>query len=118
MADKKTIGKGIYNWTFLSIVIVSVIIINIIGSFLFTRIDMTKDKRYSLNEGTIHFLEDTSYIKNRISLNIYLEGNLPAEIKNFRNVIEDKLKEFKQYAGDRIEYTFINPNTGTEAEQQ
>ena len=118
MADKKTIGKGLYNWTFLTIVIVSVVIINIIGSFLFTRIDMTKDKRYSLNEGTIHFLEDTSYIKNRISINIYLEGNLPAEIKSFRNVIEDKLKEFKQYAGDRIEYTFINPNTGTEAEQQ
>lgn len=118
MAEKKNYSKGVFNWTFLVIAIVAIIFVNIISSFLYTRIDMTKDQRYSLTEGTIQFLENENNIKNRLSIKIYLEGNLPAEIKHFRNAIEDKLKEFKQFAGNRIEFQFINPNEGTEGEQQ
>lgn len=118
MGESKKFSKGIFNWTFLIVVTVGIVIVNIIASLLYTRIDMTEDNRYSLSEGTTAFLEDKKNFENRLSLKIYLDGNLPAELKHFRNVIEDKLKEFKQYAGDRIEYQFINPNVGTEAEQQ
>jgi gliding-associated putative ABC transporter substrate-binding component GldG len=118
MAEKKKVGKGLFNWTFLLIVGVGIVIINIIGSLVYTRLDMTEDKRYSLAEGTITFLENDANFENRLNIKIYLEGNLPAEIRLFRNAIEDKLKEFKQYAGDRIEFQFINPNVGPEAEQQ
>jgi gliding-associated putative ABC transporter substrate-binding component GldG len=118
MAEKKKVGKGLFNWTFLLIVGVGIVIVNIIGSLVYTRLDMTEDKRYSLAEGTITFLENDANFENRLNIKIYLEGNLPAEIRLFRNAIEDKLKEFKQYAGDRIEFQFINPNVGPEAEQQ
>ena len=118
MAEKKKVGKGLFNWSFLLIVGVGIVIVNIIGSLVYTRLDMTEDKRYSLAEGTITFLENDANFENRLNIKIYLEGNLPAEIRLFRNAIEDKLKEFKQYAGDRIEFQFINPNVGPEAEQQ
>ncbi len=118
MATKKKFTKGIFNWSFLAIVAVGIILINIISSFLYKRVDMTEDKRFSLTEGTIAFLENKDNFKNRLSLKIYLDGVLPAELKHFKNAIEDKLKEFKQYAGDRIEYTFINPNVGSEGDQQ
>lgn len=118
MAEKKKVGKGLFNWTFLLIVGVGIVIVNIIGSLIYTRLDMTEDKRYSLADGTIAFLENDANFENRLNIKIYLEGNLPAEIRLFRNAIEDKLKEFKQYAGDRIEFQFINPNVGPEAEQQ
>jgi len=93
-------------------------LVNIISSFVYKRYDMTADKRYSLAEGTITFLEDKEKFSGRINIKIYLDGNLPADLAHFKNAIEDKLKEFKQYAGNRIEYQFINPNEGTEAEQQ
>jgi len=118
MGERNKLSKGLFNWSFLVIVIVGIVILNIIASLLYTRIDMTEDNRYSLSKGSIAFLEDKKNFENRLSLKIYLDGNLPAELKHFRNVIEDKLKEFKLYAGDRIEYQFINPNVGTEAEQQ
>lgn len=118
MSEKTKFGKGIFNWTFLVIAIVAAVLINIISSFVYKRIDMTEDQRYSLSQGTINFLENKDNFENRLSLKIYLDGNLPAELKHFRNAIEDKLKEFKQFAGDRIEYQFINPNVGTENEQQ
>lgn len=118
MSEKQKLSKGIFNWTFLAIFIAGIILVNVISSFVYKRIDMTEDNRYSLSQGTIDFLENKDNFKNRLTLKIYLDGNLPASLKLFRNAIEDKLKEFKQYAGDRIEYIFINPSTGSETDQQ
>ena len=90
MGEKKNILKGLYNWTFLSIVILGIVLVNVISSFVYKRFDMTADNRYSLAEGTIEFLENSENFSTRLNLKIYLEGNLPAEIKHFKNAIEDK----------------------------
>lgn len=115
--NKKSISK-FYSFTFLAIVIAAVILINIVSSFVYKRYDMTADQRYSLAQGTKEFLKKSDDFSGRINLKIYLEGNLPAEIAYFRNAVEDKLNEFKEYAGDRIEYQFIDPNVGTDKEQK
>ncbi|MBP6272813.1 MAG: GldG family protein, partial [Fluviicola sp.] len=127
MSAKAKNTAKIYNWALLLIIVGVVVFVNIIGTFIYARIDMTEDERYSLSQGSIDFLEkmnpsDASLAKdagtvNRLYLKIYLQGNLPAEIKRFRNAIEDKLMEFKEIAGDRIEYEFIDPTFGTEADQ-
>ncbi|MEY3050038.1 MAG: hypothetical protein RL365_2076 [Bacteroidota bacterium] len=109
---KKIKWKGIFNWGFFLGVLAVSILINIIGALVNVKVDMTEDSRYSLAKGTENFLADEKNFENRISLKIYLEGDLPAEIQRFRNAIEDKLKDFKTIAGKRIEYQFINPNEG------
>jgi gliding-associated putative ABC transporter substrate-binding component GldG len=118
MAEKKRILSGIFNYTFLGVVIAAVVLINVISAFVYTRVDMTSDKRYSLAEGTVEYLKKADNFKGRLNMKIYLAGNLPAELAYFRNAVEDKLKEFKQYAGDRIEFQFIDPNDGTDQEQK
>jgi gliding-associated putative ABC transporter substrate-binding component GldG len=115
--EKKRLFKGVFNWSFLAILITAIVFINIIASFLYYRYDTTADKRYSLSEGTINYLSNKENFKNRISLKIYLDGNLPAELKRFRNAIEDKLKEFKQHTGNRLEYLFVDPMEGSESDQ-
>jgi gliding-associated putative ABC transporter substrate-binding component GldG len=110
--------KNLFNWTILGFIFVGLLLVNIIGSIIGKRFDMTKDHRYSLASGTTRFLESKKNIENRISIQIYLEGNLPAELKNFQNALKDKLKDFKYIAGNRIEYVFIDPNNGTKEEQQ
>lgn len=125
MAENTGKIKKLYNWVLLAIIVGVVVFLNIIGTFLYSRIDMTEDERYSLSSGSIEFLEKmntnvnskTKKKGNRLFLKIYLEGKLPAEIKRFRNAVEDKLEEFKEIAGDRIEYQFIDPLEGTEAEK-
>ncbi|WP_343637839.1 Gldg family protein [Fluviicola sp.] len=123
MAESNHKVKKFYNWIVLAIIVGVVVFLNIIGTFLYSRIDMTEDERYSLSAGSIEFLEKmkedgkNNNKVNRLYLKIYLEGKLPAEIKRFRNAVEDKLAEFKEIAGDRIEYEFIDPLDGTEAEQ-
>jgi ABC-2 type transport system permease protein len=110
--------KNLFNWTILSFIFIGLLLVNIIGSIIGKRIDMTKDHRYSLASGTTRFLGSNENIENRISLQIYLEGNLPAELKSFQNALKDKLKDFKYIAGNRIEYVFIDPNNGSKEEQQ
>jgi gliding-associated putative ABC transporter substrate-binding component GldG len=110
--------KGIYNWSFLLLATIALVLINIIASLVYYRLDMTEDQRYSLSNGTKSFLADKNKFENRISIKIYLEGNLPAEIQHFRNALEDKLKIFKSLAGDRIEYIFVNPKNGSDSDQK
>ncbi len=110
--------KGIFNWSFLLLATVALVLVNIIASLVYYRLDMTEDQRYSLSNGTKSFLADKTKFENRISIKIYLEGNLPAEIQHFRNALEDKLKIFKSLAGDRIEYVFVNPKNGSDSDQK
>lgn len=113
----KNLGKGIFNWSVLLITLGIVIVANIIGIFINQRLDVTKDKRFSLHPSTAEYLKDTKNFEDRLVFKIYLGGDLPAEVVRLRTAIEDKLKEFKQYAGKRIEYIIENPYAGTEEEQ-
>ncbi len=122
-SSKKT--GGFFNWVSLLIIVGVVILLNVIGTFIYSRIDMTEDERFSLSSGTVTFLETfnkkdtkTGPEANRIYLKIYLEGEMPAEIRRFRNAIESKLQEFKEIAGDRLEYEFINPDLGSDADKR
>jgi ABC-2 type transport system permease protein len=84
-----------------------VIFLNIIGSFVFTRIDLTSEKRYTLSDATkklIKNLDDIVYFK------IYLDGDFSgaAGFQRLRNETRDMLNQFRAYS-DNIQYEFINP---------
>jgi gliding-associated putative ABC transporter substrate-binding component GldG len=114
----KKLTDKLFNWTFLIILAIGLILVNVLGSYLYLRVDTTSDQRYSLSPGTVKFLENKSNFENRLSIKIYLDGNLPAEIRLFRNTLEDRLKEFKAIVGDRLEYIFIDPNKGSDEEKK
>lgn len=110
----KRLGNIAYDWSFFLGLAAILVFINIISAFFFFRLDLTEDKRYSLTEQTKSFLKNEENFSDQVLIKIYLEGDLPADIKMIRNAIEDKLRDFKIYAGARLEYEFINPNVGTE----
>lgn len=84
-----------------------VILLNIIGNYVFHRFDLTAEKRYSLSPATkklLKELDDVVYFK------VYLEGEFPAGFKRLRSETKEMLDEFRAYAGENIQYTFINPS--------
>lgn len=99
---------------FLSLIAI-IVIVNYIGTFFFGRFDLTEDKRHSLSPNTIDLLQDEERLSDRVFFKIYLEGDLPADMRKIRNAIQEKLDEFIIYAGDNIQYEFINPD-GTDDE--
>lgn len=89
----------------LVLVIVIIILLNVVGSFVFTRIDLTTEKRYTLSGVTKNLiieLDDVVYFK------VYLEGDFPAGFQRLRNETKEMLNEFRAYS-DNIEYEFVNP---------
>lgn len=83
-----------------------IILINIISSFLFTRFDLTAEKRYTLSPATKDLLQGVDDI---VYFKIYLEGEFPAGFKRLRNSTREMLDEFRAY-NKNIQYEFINPS--------
>ena len=95
------------------ITIAIVVLVNVIGSYVFTRFDLTSEKRYTLSpttKETLNNLEDYVYFK------VYLEGDFPAGFKKLRRETKEMLDEFRAYS-KYIDYEFINPaESGNDAE--
>jgi ABC-2 type transport system permease protein len=90
----------------LCLAIIIVLLLLYISNFLHYRIDLTAEKRYSLSKETkkaLKEMKDVAYVK------VYLDGDLPIGFKKMKNRIRELLDEFKIYAGDNVEYEFINP---------
>ena len=103
----------------MAIILAAIVLINVISYYTAFKIDMTEDQRYSLSEGTKKYLSET--IKKQQAetrIDVYLGGEVPSELRMFRNSIEEKLKEFQYLADDNIKYGFINPSEGSEEDQR
>lgn len=88
-------------------VVVVVVLCNIISRYVFTRFDLTAEKRYTLSKSTKEMLKD---LDEEVLFRVYLEGDdLPAEYRRFRNDIKDMLDQFRAY-NRLVQYEFVNPN--------
>lgn len=89
----------------LLIVVLAVLALGLFSGVKFFRIDLTSEKRYSLSESgreLMKGLDDVVYVK------VYLDGELPASFVNFKKSIRELLDDFGAYAGNKLQYEFIN----------
>ena len=96
------------------VTMVIVVVLNVIGSFVFTRFDLTSEKRYTLSPTTkdiLNGLDDYVYFK------VYLEGDFPAGFKKLRRETKEMLDEFRAYS-KYIDYEFINPSESGDAAER
>jgi ABC-2 type transport system permease protein len=92
--------------TFLILICIA-LIINFLASLLYTRVDLTAEKRYSLSSPTKKMIGN---VKDKIYIKVYLEGNdLPSGFLRLRNSTKDILNEFKSLSGNKIKFEFIDP---------
>ena len=91
--------------------LIALILVNFIGSKVFTRIDFTTEKRYSLTDATTNQLES---LEDIVFVRVYLEGDLPPDYKRLRDATKELLDEFRAYSPGNIEYEFINPSENPE----
>ncbi|MFL2571616.1 MAG: Gldg family protein [Parvicellaceae bacterium] len=96
-------------------VVSSILVTNYLCSFQFTRTDLTNDQLHSLSDKTIDFLKNK--ITDEITIDIYLDGDFPAEIQKLKNSLTEKLNELKAYAGPKLRIRFIDPNEDQELKE-
>lgn len=69
------------------------------------RLDLTKEKRYTLSESTVKVLES---VKKPLTVEVYLEGDFPASFKQLQSETKFMLEEFRKI-NPKIDYKFIDP---------
>ena len=89
----------------ITLVLIGVIAFNILGSIVYHRFDLTHDNRYSLSAITKKI---SSKIDNQLLINVYLEGDFPAEFKRLQVETRQYLEELKT-TNKNIIVRFINP---------
>ena len=87
-------------------VIITLAILNFIGSSFYQRFDLTEDSRYTLSEATKNIVKNT---KGIVTIKVYLEGNFPAEFKRLQTETKLHLEELKS-VNKNIQFRFINPS--------
>ena len=99
-----------------ALVVGILVLINIVSTRLHKRLDVTAEQRFSLSESTKKMLKG---LKEDVVIEVYLKGSLPAGFERLREGTMDVLQEFKEYGGNRIKFSFINPIEGkNDAEKQ
>lgn len=85
--------------------ILIIIFVNLIGYYLFGRLDLTAEHRYTLTKNTKNLLKN---VDETVLFRIYLEGEeLPSEYQRLQNETREMLNQFRAY-NKNIEYEFVD----------
>ena len=92
------------------IVAVVLILLNIINQGYYTRIDLTKDKRYTIAKVTEDLINK---IDKQLLIKVYLEGDFPSEFKRLQIETRQFLEELSA-KNSQIKIQFIRPDNQRE----
>ena len=96
--------------TSLFITLIIIVLVNIIGSYVFTRFDLTSEKRHTISDTSKEILKG---LNDYVYFRVYLEGDFPAGFKKLRKETKEMLDEFRAYS-KFIDYEFINPSESSD----
>ncbi|MBR0072355.1 MAG: Gldg family protein, partial [Bacteroidales bacterium] len=104
-AQKSGIRRN--NFIYIGATLLIILFANLIGRYVYTRLDLTSEKRYTLADSTKKLLRG---IDETVMFRVYLEGDFPGDFKRLQNETKDMLNQFRSY-NDYIEYEFVDPNS-------
>ncbi len=104
MAFLRKISRG---KLWIPMLLVLVLAVNWLSSGWHTRIDLTNEKRFTLSPATKEILRG---LNEPVHMDVFLKGNFPSGFKKLSSSTEDILREFREYAGNKLQYNFISPD--------
>lgn len=92
-----------YGWLML---IAAVVAVNYIASFLQVRVDLTKEKRYTLSRATANIIKK---LDSEVQVDVFLKGDFPSGFRKLANSTREFLSLLKDRNSSRIRFRFISP---------
>lgn len=102
----KKLLQSRFSWIY---VIITLLLVNFIASRWHARIDLTTEKRYTISQATKQLLKG---LDAPVTVTVLLDGDLPAGFKKLAGSTRDMLQEFKEIAGNNVQYFFRRPGEG------
>ena len=80
--------------------------INYLASVFHARLDLTKEKRYTLSKATKDLLKN---LDEDVQIDVFLKGEFPSGFRKLANSTNEFLQLLKDRNGSKIHYRFISP---------
>ncbi len=84
-----------------------VVVVNVFSYFYFFRLDLTRDRRYTLSSSTKDIL---SSLKKPVTVTAFYSENSIPLITRAKSDLKDLLIEYAARSGNKVVFNFINPN--------
>jgi gliding-associated putative ABC transporter substrate-binding component GldG len=112
MNVKKIAERGVLTVAVLG----SLVLINILSRYSFARLDLTRDRQFTLSDATVTTLEE---LKDPVTIRAYFSKDLPPPLSSHARYVRDLLEEYYAYADGNLRYEFIDPlSEETEADKE
>lgn len=98
---------------YLAVVIAIAVVANMLSFKAYSRIDTTRNERYTLSKGSGRLLGS---LKTPIQVDAYIKTGLP-QLDAFVRDLTDLLKEYEREGKGKFKFTLIEPNTDELREQ-
>lgn len=103
MKGLQKIFNSRYGWLVMLAILVA---INFLASIFHSRIDLTKEKRYTLSNATKDLVRK---LDDDVQIDVFLEGEFPSGFRKLSNSTAEFLQLLKDQAGSKFNYRFISP---------
>ena len=97
------------------LVLAALVAINVLSAFVFFRLDLTQEKRYTLAKATQTLLAN---LPDDVHVDVYLTGDLPPAFKRLENAVRETLDEFSATSNQTITYRFTDPDAITDPKEK
>lgn len=81
------------------------LLLNLVSSFFYYRIDLSKGKIHTLSKASRNLVHN---LKDNLVIKVYLSDNLPPEYNALARYAKDLLAEYKQAGGRHVRYEFVS----------
>lgn len=92
-----------YGWLILLVLLLG---FNFAASIFHARIDLTKEKRYTLSRASNDLLRS---LDEPLQIDVFLKGDFPAGFRKLANSTDEFLQLLKDRNGARVHYRFVSP---------
>ncbi|HEX7401259.1 MAG TPA: GldG family protein, partial [candidate division Zixibacteria bacterium] len=114
MQEKLRFEMG--SWTTLVLIVAILLVFNLISVNLFTRLDLTEGRVFSLSPATQNVLKN---LDDRLIAKMYFTKDLPPPYNGYARYLKDQLEEYQAYAQGKLKLEMIDPSEeGKEMEAQ
>lgn len=102
----KAINKIIaskYGWL---VLLTGLFVVNYLASVIYARIDLTKEKRYTLSSATRKLV---AALDDKVQIDVFLKGDFPSGFRKLAGTTKEFLGLLKDRNGSKIRFRFISP---------
>jgi gliding-associated putative ABC transporter substrate-binding component GldG len=93
----------------------AVVLVNLIGTRLFHRVDLTEKNIYTLSKASKDLVKA---LPDFLSVKAYISKDLPPEIKRLSRDVRDKLDDYRTSSGGRFRWEAVDPAADKKFEEE